>query len=214
MLKSRKNRIKIRVKNITDILERLYPEPKCELIYSAPHELLIATRLSAQCTDKRVNAVTPVLFEKYRSVREFAAADVPEIENIIKPCGLYKTKAADIKSMCAALADVHDCRVPDNMDELLKLSGVGRKTANLILGELYGLPAVVADTHVIRLSNRLGLVCSKDAYKVETALRELLPPTESLYFCHRLVLHGRAVCKAKNPDCGNCGLSGLCPIVK
>ncbi|MCL1788939.1 MAG: endonuclease III [Oscillospiraceae bacterium] len=198
-----------RINTIIRTLKRLYPSPRCELNYSrsTPHELLIATRLSAQCTDKRVNIVTPQLFAAFRTIADFANANVADIENIIKSCGLYKTKAADIKEICASLLENHGGVIPDNMDSLLELPGVGRKTANLILGELYGFPAVVADTHVIRLSNRLGLVSGKNAFKVEMSLREQLPPEESLHFCHRLVLHGREVCKARKPDCEKCGLS-------
>jgi endonuclease-3 len=180
------------------------------LDFSAPHELLIATRLSAQCTDKRVNIVTSELFAKYRSVEEFAAADISDIERIIKPCGLFRTKAASLKGICGEILENHGGAVPNSMESLLELPGVGRKTANLIMGELYGKPAIVADTHVIRLSNRLGLCREKDAYKVETALIKAIPREESLSFCHRLVFHGRNVCKARKPDCGKCKLSELC----
>jgi endonuclease-3 len=199
-----------KINKIIGILKSSYPVPRCALNHSAPHELLIATRLSAQCTDKRVNATTPDLFGRFRTIHDFAAAEVADIEHIVKPCGLYKTKAADIKAMCRILLEKHDGVIPNTMESLLELPGVGRKTANLILGELYGLPAVVADTHVIRLSNRLGLAESKDAYKVEMALLKQIPPSESLSFCHRLVLHGRAVCKARNPACIECELRSLC----
>lgn len=199
---------------ILKALKRFYPHARCELNYSrtSPHELLIATRLSAQCTDKRVNLVTPQLFKQFPTLKAFADADATDIENAIKTCGLFRTKAADIKGICARLIKEHNGVIPDDMDSLLTLPGVGRKTANLILGELYGLPAIVADTHVIRLSNRLGLACGKDAYKVEMSLRGLIPPKESLHLCHRLVLHGRAVCKARNPDCDNCGLRAFCRL--
>jgi len=201
-----------KAEQIITLLKVQYPDPKCELDYNAakPHELLIAARLSAQCTDKRVNATTPELFGKFRSVCDFALADVREIERIIKPCGLYKTKAASIAAMCQMLLERHDGAIVGDMDALLELPGVGRKTANLILGELYSLPAIVADTHVIRLSNRLGLVDTKDAVKVEMSLRELVPPSESMAFCHRLVLHGRSVCKARSPDCAACVLREVC----
>ena len=187
--------------------------PYCELNYNAPHELLIATRLSAQCTDKRVNATTPELFATFPGIREFSVADIRAIERIIRPCGFYKIKSADIKGICTALLENHNGVIPNDMDSLLKLPGVGRKTANLILGELYGQPAIVADTHVIRLSNRLGLVLSKDPYKVEMTLRELIPAAESLNFCHRLVLHGRAVCKARKPSCVQCKLKEVCDYI-
>jgi len=201
-----------KLNSIIEILKRDFPAPLCMLDYSKPYQLLIAARLSAQCTDKRVNMITPGLFAEFRDIEAFAAADVTEIERIVKPCGLYRTKAADIKGMCAALLE-NGGVIPDNMEALLELPGVGRKTANLLLGELYGKPAIVADTHVIRLSNRLGLVSGKDAHKVELALRKLLPPEESLAFCHRLVLHGRAVCKARNPACSDCSLQKVCDFV-
>jgi endonuclease-3 len=194
------------MKTLLTLLKAEYPEPKCELDYSTPHELLIAARLSAQCTDKRVNAITPELFREFCSVSDFAAADVTDIERLVKTCGLYKTKSASIKAMCEIIRERHGGTIPSDMDSLLELPGVGRKTANLILGELYGQPAIVADTHVIRLSNRLGLAVGKDAFKVEIALRKIVPPEESIAFCHRLVLHGRRVCKARNPACAQCVL--------
>ncbi|MDR0196883.1 MAG: endonuclease III [Oscillospiraceae bacterium] len=203
-----------KAQEIIKILKREYPNPKCGLVYARgrPHELLVAARLSAQCTDKRVNAVTPALFAEFPSVEAFAAAELSDIERVIRPCGLYKTKAADIKGMCAALIAGFGGAVPEEIDDLLALSGVGRKTANLIRGELYGKPALVADTHVIRLSERLGLTRNpgKSAVKAERELLKIIPGGESLAFCHRLVLHGRSVCKARNPDCGDCVLSGVC----
>lgn len=200
---------------ILSILKMQYPNVKCALDYTRPHELLIATRLSAQCTDKRVNMVTPALFDKYRSIGEFAAADISDVEECIKTCGLYKTKAKDIVLMCRTLHEEYNDIIPDSIDELTKLSGVGRKTANLICGDLYGQKgAVVADTHVIRLSNRLGLCDTKDAGKVETKLRSLLPEDESLNFCHRLVWHGRQVCDARKPECDGCVLNQLCYYAK
>jgi endonuclease-3 len=202
-----------KIEFIAKKLEQIYPEVRCMLNYSAPHELLIATRLSAQCTDKRVNLITPVLFDKFRSLDDFAAADVLQIEKIVKPCGLFRTKAADIKGMCVVLSNMNNI-IPDEMEKLLELPGVGRKTANLILGELYGKPAVVADTHVIRLSNRLGLVSSENPLKVELSLKKLLKPTQSLAFCHRLVHHGRNVCKARSPDCNGCELKEVCEFLR
>jgi endonuclease-3 len=201
---------KEKTKYISAALERLYPETICALTYDAPHELAIAARLSAQCTDKRVNLVTPALFARFGSVGGFAEADVAEVECLIRSCGLYKTKARDIVEMCKMLRTDYNNAIPDSMDELLKLPGIGRKTANLLIGTLYGKPAVVTDTHVIRLSNRLGLAASQDPVKVENALRKLLPPEESLNFCHRLVFFGREVCKAKKPECGGCVLRELC----
>lgn len=192
------------------LLKKEYPEVKCALIYEKPHELLIATRLSAQCTDKRVNTVTPALFERFTSIDEFAEAEVSEVEELIRTCGLFKTKAQDIVSMCVMLRDIHGGKVPDSIEELTKLPGVGRKTANLIMGDLYGQPAYVCDTHVIRLTNRLGLSDTRDAGRVEKQLREVIPPEESLNFCHRLVHHGRGICSARAPQCEKCVLRNVC----
>ncbi len=195
-------------------LKNEYPQVKCALTYQKPHELLIATRLSAQCTDVRVNMVTPALFERFPTIEAFAAAQPSEVEEYIKSCGLFKTKAADIVNMCIMLRDEYGSEVPDSIEQLTKLPGVGRKTANLIVGDLYGKPAIVCDTHVIRLTNRLGLADTKDAGKVEKQLAQLLPPEESLNFCHRLVWHGRGVCTARKPDCDACVLKELCKEYK
>ncbi len=202
---------KKRAAEIIGLLRGEYPDVKCALIYEKPHELLIATRLSAQCTDKRVNMVTPALFERFPGINDFAEADVSEVEEYIRTCGLFKTKAQDIVGMCRMLRDEYGGKVPDSIEELTKLPGVGRKTANLIVGDLYGKPAMVCDTHVIRLSNRLGLADSTDAGVVEKQLREIIPPEEGLNFCHRLVHHGRAVCDARVPKCGLCVLRNVCP---
>lgn len=201
---------KQRADEIERLLIEAYPEAQCALNASTPHELLIATRLSAQCTDARVNMVTPALFERFKTVDEFAEADVDEVAQYIRSCGLYKTKAADIVNMCRQLRDKFDGKVPDNIEELTTLSGVGRKTANLICGDIYGKPAVVADTHVIRITNLLGLTEGKDAYKVEMQLKKLLNPESSNDFCHRIVLHGRAVCIARRPKCDECTLTPVC----
>lgn len=195
---------------IIKLLKEEYPEVKCALTYTQPHELLIATRLSAQCTDKRVNVVTPALFGRFPSVDAFADADVSEVEELVRTCGLFKTKAQDIVLMCQMIRDIYGGKVPDTIEELTKLPGVGRKTANLIVGDLYGQPAYVCDTHVIRLTNRLGLSDTKDASKVEKQLREVIPPAESLNFCHRLVHHGRGVCDARSPKCEACVLRNIC----
>lgn len=203
-----------KVKIISQALEQRYPQVKCALYYEKPHELLIATRLSAQCTDKRVNIVTKDLFERYKSIDEFAEADVAEVGEYIKTCGLFNTKAKDIVLMCCQLRDRFGGAVPDNIDDLLTLSGVGRKTANLIVGDLYGKPAVVADTHVIRLSNRFGFTSSQDALKVENDLRKIIKPNQSLAFCHRLVWFGREVCTARSPKCTGCELSQICSFIK
>lgn len=197
---------------IIDRLKAEYPEVKCALVYSQPHELLIATRLSAQCTDKRVNLVTPALFERFPSVDAFAKADISEVEELIKSCGLFHTKARDIVMMCRSLRDGFGGVVPDEIEELVKLPGVGRKTANLIVGDLYGKPAMVCDTHVIRLTNRLGLAKGEDAARVEKQLREIVPPEEGLNLCHRLVRHGREVCTARKPQCEKCCVKDICAV--
>lgn len=191
-------------------LQNLYPSAECSLKYNKPYELLIATRLSAQCTDARVNIVTANLFKKYRSLEDFAQADISELEQDVRPCGFYRTKAADIKNICINIIERFGGNLPDNMNDLLTLPGVGRKTANLILGDIYGKPAVVTDTHCIRISGRLGLTDNSEPFKVEKDLREIIPPSESSDFCHRLVLFGREVCKARKPLCDVCSLSGLC----
>lgn len=191
-------------------LERLYPDAVCSLTYSKPHELLIATRLSAQCTDARVNIVTKDLFAKFTSIEEFADADVADIEEIVKPCGLYKTKAKSIKEMCIQLRDEYGGKLPDTLEELTKLSGIGRKTANLIMGDIYHKPAVVTDTHCIRITGRLGLVKSKEPAKVEAELWKILPPDKSSDFCHRLVHFGREYCTARSPKCEGCPVRTLC----
>lgn len=196
---------------IVELLKREYPDAECSLTYKKAHELLIATRLAAQCTDARVNMVTPALFARYPSVEAFADAEVAELEGYIASCGLFKTKARDIIEMCRRLIDAYGGEVPDNMEDLLSLRGVGRKTANLILGDIYGKPAVVTDTHCIRISNRLGLAASKDPLKVENSLREAISPLEQNDFCHRIVLHGRAVCTARSPKCDCCILNEVCP---
>ncbi len=200
-----------------EVITRLkaeYPDVKCALVYTKPHELLIATRLSAQCTDVRVNKVTPALFERFPSVDKFADAEISDVEEYIKSCGLFHTKARDIVEMCRVLRDVYGGEVPDSIEELVKLPGVGRKTANLIVGDLYGKPAMVCDTHVIRLTNRLGLSKGKDVAQVEKQLRAVVPPEEGLMFCHRLVWHGRGVCSARNPKCAECVLSEVCKFAK
>lgn len=191
-------------------LKTEYPKVKCALTYQKPHELLIAVRLSAQCTDKRVNLVTPALFERFPSIEAFAEAEISDVEEYIKSCGLFHTKAKDIVEMCRQLRDIYGGKVPETIEELVKLPGVGRKTANLIAGDLYGKPAMVCDTHVIQLTNRLGLSEGKDAVQVEKQLRAIVPPEEGLMMCHRLVWHGRGVCTARSPKCGECVLSEIC----
>lgn len=187
-----------------------YPDALCSLSASNPLELLIATRLSAQCTDARVNLVTPALFEKYPTLEDYCNADVKDIEGIIHSCGFYHGKARDIIAMAQKIKSDFNGKVPDNIEDLTSLQGVGRKTANLIMGDVYKKPAVVCDTHLIRIANRLGLVATKDPVKVETALKKLLPPEESNDFCHRAVLHGRAVCTARKASCEKCCMSVFC----
>jgi endonuclease-3 len=199
------------IHDVINYLKKKYPDPRCELKYNKnnPHELLIATRLSAQCTDKRVNLITPAMFGKYKSVKDFAEADVSDIENFTRSCGLYKVKSRDIVAMCKVLWEKWNGIVPGTMEDLLTLPGIGRKTANLILGEVYGVPAVITDTHVIRISNRLGLVDTTNPVKVETELRTLLSGSlanEQTLFCHRLVLFGREICTARKPLCDECGI--------
>ena len=202
--------LKIKAEKAIKILEKEYPEAVCSLRYEAPFQLLVATRLAAQCTDARVNIVTPALFKKYPDISSMAAAEISDIEKYIKSCGLYKTKARDIKLCAEMLRDSFNCRVPDNMEDLLKLPGIGRKTANLVLGDAFGKSAVVVDTHCIRITKRLGFHNIKDAVKIERVLKDVLPAEKSNDFCHRLVLHGRAVCTARNPKCEGCSLKDIC----
>lgn len=193
-----------------EALEREYPDAVCSLEYQVPHELLISTRLAAQCTDARVNIVTKDLFAKYRSIEDFANADIDEVKAIVKPCGFFNTKARDIVNMCKKIMEDYNGQVPDSIEELTKLPGVGRKTANLVVGDIFDKPAVVCDTHCIRITNLLGLTTTKDPGKCEKELRPILPPEKSNDFCHRLVLHGRAVCKARRPDCAGCCMQEFC----
>ncbi len=193
-------------------LENEYPDALCSLEYDKDYELLFSVRLAAQCTDERVNMITPALFERFPTLESFAEADVEEVEKYVKSCGFYHTKARDIVNCAKILLTQYGGRVPGTMEELLKLPGVGRKTANLILGDVYKAPgAVVVDTHCIRLSNRMGLVDNeKDPVKIESALRGILPPEKSNDFTHRLVLHGRAVCTARKPYCERCCVRHVC----
>lgn len=194
-----------------DSLKIKYPDAICSLEYSDPFELLVATRLSAQCTDARVNMVTPALFKRFKGIDAFADANPEEVGEYIKSCGLYKTKAKDLVKMAQQLRENFNSTVPDTIEALTTLSGVGRKTANLIVGDVYKKPAVVVDTHCIRITRRLGLHNEKNAGKIEKILKEILPPEESNDFCHRLVLFGRETCTARNPKCETCTLNSFCP---
>lgn len=191
-------------------LKKLYPEGICSLSDEDPFRLLVSVRLSAQCTDARVNQVTPALFERFPDARAFSEADIGELETMIFSCGFYRSKARDIKAAANMVLYEYGGRLPDTMEMLLKIPGVGRKSANLILGDVYGLPAVVADTHCIRISNRLGLCDSRDPLAVENRLKELLDPLESNDFCHRIVLFGRDICRARAPKCAECPLFAHC----
>ena len=195
-------------------LKKLYPDAVCSLVASDPFQLLVATRLSAQCTDARVNLVTPALFEKYPTIEAFAEADISDVEVLIHSCGFFRQKAKDIVGTANEILIRYDGRVPDTIEELVTLPGVGRKTANLIVGDVYKKPAVVADTHLIRISNRLGLVSTKDPHKVELEMKKLLPADESNDFCHRAVLHGRALCDSRKPLCSQCPLSEFCDYAR
>ena len=196
---------------IIDILKDRYPDAPCALHYKKDYELMIAVRLSAQCTDARVNLVTPALFKKYPTLEAMANADITDVENLVHSCGFYKHKARDIVLGCRMLLEEYDGKVPDTMEKLLRIPGVGRKTANLLLGDLYGTPgSVVCDTHCIRICGRLGLSQGKEPEKVERQLRAILPPEESSDFCHRIVLFGRDCCSSQRPKCGECPLTMFC----
>lgn len=205
-------RTKQQVQAIISRLEEEYPLAECSLQYEKDYELLFATRLSAQCTDERVNKVTPALFERFPTLQSLAEADVSEVEQYIHSCGFYHGKARDIVACSKVLLEEYDGKVPGTMEELVKLPGVGRKTANLILGDIFHVPgSTVVDTHCIRLTNRIGLIDDvKEPEKIERKLRTILPPEKSNDFCHRMVLHGRAVCKAQKPQCDQCCIRDLC----
>lgn len=192
-------------------LDFMYPDAVCTLDYTTPFELLIATQLAAQCTDARVNIVTAEMFKKYNTPEAFRDLPLETIEKEIKSTGFYKNKAKNLKECAIQLISRHNGEVPDNMEELTALSGVGRKTANVILGEIFGKPAVVIDTHAKRLAFRMGLTKSVDPVKIEMELRKFIPEDLQFNFCHKLVYHGRALCKAQNPKCGECPLNTVCP---
>lgn len=199
------------INEIIAALKERYPSALCALQYEKDYELMIAVRLSAQCTDARVNLIAPALFTRFPTLDAFADADIAEVEAYVHSCGFYRQKARDIVQACQMLRAKHGGKVPDEMEALLKLPGVGRKTANLLLGDIYHRPgSVVCDTHCIRISNRLGLASGKEPEKVEKQLRAILPPEESSDFCHRIVLFGRDVCTARSPKCGECPLRPFC----
>lgn len=193
-----------------EALKREYPDAICSLTYEDPLQLLIATRLAAQCTDARVNMVTPALFERFKTAEDFANATYDEVAEYIKSCGLYKTKSKDLVELGKMLVSEFGGEVPQTLEDLIKLPGIGRKTANLVMGDIFHQPAVVVDTHCIRITRRLGLHNEKDAKKIEFILRDLLPKDESNDFCHRIVLHGRAVCTARKAMCENCCMGEFC----
>lgn len=201
---------KERVEKIRALLDAAYPDVKCSLNYSTPLEMLIATQLSAQCTDARVNIVTKPLFEKYKNVEDFASADYEELCEYIKSAGFYRNKAKNIILCCQRIIDVYGGEVPDTMEDLTSLAGTGRKTANLVLGDIFGKPAVVVDTHCKRIAKRIGLTTNDDPTKVEMDLKKIVPPDYQLRMCHQFVAHGRAVCIARNPKCGVCPIAEVC----
>ncbi len=203
-----------KIQFILDTLDKLYPQAECALHYTHPYELLIATRLSAQCTDERVNKVTPALFEKYPTLEAFASADFDELCEMVHSCGFFRGKAKSIIEMSQTILEKFNGQVPDNIEDLISLSGIGRKTANLICGDIYGKPAIIADTHCIRLSNRLGLTTSKNPEIVERQLKAIIPPERQTKLCHNLVHHGRAICDARKPNCSECPLKDVCVYFK
>ncbi len=201
---------KERALTTVEILKKQYPDAVCSLNASNPFELLVAVRLSAQCTDARVNLVTPTLFQKYKTLDDYINADIKDVENIVKSCGFYKNKASSIIGMAKMIKEDFNSKVPDNIDDLVKLPGVGRKTANLIVGDVYGKESIVVDTHMIRISNRIGLVTVKEPVKIEMELKKIIPVDEGSNFCHRIVLFGRDICTARKPKCEICPLSEIC----
>jgi endonuclease-3 len=204
---------KQRIRRILDTLAQLYPDAHCALHYDSPLQLLVATILSAQCTDVRVNLVTPALFARYLDALAFAQADIRELEKAIQSTGFFRNKARNIKACCQALVDQHAGQVPGIMEELVPLPGVGRKTANVILGNAFGVPGITVDTHVGRLSRRLGLTENEDPVKVENDLMAMVPKKEWTAFSHRMIFHGRQVCFARKPKCTECALRKICPRI-
>lgn len=201
---------KQRAERAIEILKEMYPEAVCSLTASNPFELLVAVRLSAQCTDARVNMVTPALFEKYKTLDDYCNANIEDVEDIIRSCGFFKTKAKSIVEMAQKVKNDFDGIVPDTIEELITLPGVGRKTANLIVGDVYGKESIVVDTHFIRISNRLGLTKEKDPKKIEFEMKKIIAKNEGSDFCHRIVLFSRDICSARKPKCDICPLKEIC----
>lgn len=201
---------KEKVTKIIGVFDRLYPDAICSLDYGTPLQLLISTQLAAQCTDARVNIVAKSLYNKYKTAEDFANADLSELENDIKSTGFYRNKSKNIIACCKILVEKYSSRIPDKMEELLELPGVGRKTANLVLYEVYGIQGIVVDTHAKRLSNRIGLTSYDDPEKIEYDLQKKVPQSRWADFCHQLVFHGREVCKARKPECWNCDIKQYC----
>jgi endonuclease-3 len=195
---------------IIEVFDKLYPDAQCSLEYNSPLQILVSTQLSAQCTDARVNMVAKNLYAKYKTAEDFANADIKELEEDIKSTGFYRNKAKNIMACCKILVQKYNGRIPDTMEELLELPGVGRKTANLVLYEIYGVQGIVVDTHAKRLSNRIGFTKNDDPEKIEYDLQKIIPKLRWADFCHLLVFHGREVCKARKPECESCGISQLC----
>ncbi len=202
---------KQRVLDIIKIFDKVYAGADCTLEYKSALQLLIATQLAAQCTDARVNLVTPALFERYKTVQDFADADPEELSSFIRSTGFFRNKTRNIIACCQKLISDFDGEVPQTMEELLTLPGVGRKTANLVLGDIFGIPGIVVDTHATRLANRMGFTVNKDPYKIEMDLLKIVPPEYQSHFCHQLVYHGREFCDARKPRCGECPIKEFCP---
>lgn len=200
-----------RVLDIIEVFDEVYKDADCTLNYTSALQLLIATQLAAQCTDARVNLVTPALFERYETVKDFAEAEPVELSEYIRSTGFFRNKTKNIIACCQKLIEDFGGEVPRTMEELLTLPGVGRKTANLVLGDVFGIPGIVVDTHATRLSNRMGLTTNKAPYKIEMDLLKLVPDEKQSHFCHCLVFHGREYCDARKPRCGECPISHLCP---
>lgn len=205
--------IRRRAEKVIDALAKLYPDAHCALEHCSPLQLLIATILSAQCTDARVNMVTPALFERYKSATDFADADVKELERMIASTGFFRNKARNIIACCQAIVAEHGGEVPNTLDSLVKLPGVGRKTANVVLGDAFAVPGITVDTHVGRLSRRLGLTVHEDPVKVEQDLMDVIPQAEWTPFSHRMIFHGRQVCFARKPNCPGCVMKSFCPKI-